>query len=98
MSGIFFCESESYYFDPMSDSDAYNRAVDPDSSFFNSANLNTGNFSRYYHLDELKTLFEPLNTEFNLEIISQNIRSLPKNFDEFYWDLEIFKFQIISLN
>ena len=82
----------TYYFDPLSGSDIYNSSTDPDygSPFSNS---DENQLSKYTNYSDLNIS----GNDNKLKIISQNIHSIPKNFEEFYSDICDFEFDIIAL-
>ena len=83
-----------YYFDPSCGSDTYTSSTDPDygSSSFSSPEENI--HSKYTDYSDLKF---PSDDNKDLKIISQNIRSMQMNFEEFHSDIHDLGFEIIAL-
>ena len=71
---------------------------DPDVNFYNEATLNTRSDSKYYHVDSFKRYVNDSNSN-NLSFVSMNIRSAPKNLDNFVTYLNVldFEFSCIGL-
>ena len=90
--------SSIYHFDPTNLSDSYNRNVDPDIASI--TNFLYENFcSNYYDYEELSRVLQcSYSSGIQLKIISQNIRSINKNFEEFHHDVSDQNFDIIALN
>ena len=89
--------NDSYYFDPNCLTDSHNRITDPDFGFSSNNDINFN--SMYHELDDMTNLFQNLKSNSApLKIVSQNIRSMPKNFEEFYLDIRNLNFDIIALN
>ena len=87
----------SLYFDPRCLSDSYNRDIDPDlGNSFGIFDKNSS--SKYYDYIDLPQVFQhPKSSGPSLKVISQNIRSLDKNFEEFYLDIAEQNFDVIAL-
>ena len=78
------------YFDAEISSDKYDHNYNPE--------LFTSNMkvdSNYYEIDEVSL---PNNREEILSLVSLNIRSVPKNYDEFFMDFGSTKFDIIEFS
>lgn len=88
---------ENLYFDPANISDQYNRDVDPDQGALFSLINKYSNGSQFYDISDLR---ETLNQcpKNSLRIFSQNIRSLPKNIDEFLADICDCNVDILALS
>ena len=89
---------ESSYFDPLCMSDSYNSNVDPDVGNFSSINNRSFSFSKYYEYTDLHGVLNSGSSIPKLKIISQNIRSLNKNLDEFFHDIDDFDFDVVAVN
>ena len=86
----------SLYFNPSCESDHYSRVNDPDLGLQDVFEYFESN---YYESSDLANLFNKEPERFgNHKIISQNIRSLGKNFEEFYLEISDCKFDIIALS
>ena len=79
-----------YYFDPSCGSDTYTSSTDPDYGSSSEENI----YSKYIDYSDLKF---PSDDNKNSKIISHNIRSMQKNFEEFQSDIHDFGFDIIAL-
>ena len=83
---------EDLVFDPLCSYDTYSRDVDPD--FGLSDNRPILN-SEYYEIGNLEN--SHLEKDDLIKILCQNIRSMKKNFEEFYLDFYHLKIDIMAL-
>ena len=93
-----FSTARLMYFDPICVSDSYNSDTDPDAGICVSISNKIGsNCSNYCELNDLPILLNASDSKLFIKVISQNIRSLNKNFDEFFHDVERINFDVIAL-
>ena len=81
------------YFDPSCIVDSYSRDLDPDSCLDPVLPLNC---SDYYDLTDWPSILNSVGP--TIKIISQNIRSLGKNLDEFMHDISPINFDVCALS
>ena len=82
----------SLVFDPLCSYDSYSRDVDPDFGLSNSRPMLN---SEYHDISNLEDSYLKNNNA--IKIICQNIRSMKKNFEEFYLDFEQLNIDILAL-
>ena len=79
------------YFDPRCVSDSYNSDTDRNVGVYVSISNKLGsNYLNYCELNDLPILLNASDLKLFIRVISQNIRSLNKNVDEFFHDVEGF--------
>ena len=96
----FYSESQNSlpYFDPRSSSDSLTDSIDPDNGLATDF-LNRDVSCNYYDSTDSLMFIEPHDSNFQLlKIVSQNIRSVQKNIEEFLNDVAHMKIDVFALS